>query len=256
MCTFAYDFGFGRGRRQRAAAERDALGTAKESDHAGTVVVAILDRDDWQANTDIIVIANPTAKTLTWLPRDLWSPRLNNRINSAFALGGGELVLAALADLGFPAQSLLCLRRAATEGALADVAVTVPVFEPLDFWYPLHPTRPIEEGRKAISFRPPQELLSGERLHQWMGARTMINRSGSDLLRLKRHPILLRALLASRFDFETILADPALVQMMGKDPIAVLSKVNAAWTMSVFDTVKDATIDGKEVLLRRGPKSR
>jgi hypothetical protein len=220
-----------------------------------SVVVAILDRDDWAERTDVIVVADSSRQRLTWVPRDLWSPRLNNRVNTAFSAGGGGLLLAALAELGFPAQSVLCLRRAATEAALEGLTITVPVTKPLDFWYPLHPARPIEEGRKAISFRPPEERLTGERLHQWIGARTEIERSGSDLRRLRRQQVLLRAMLAGGFDFRRALANPALVRATGPDPMTVLSMIRADWKMVVFDAVQNATIDGKAVLVPRKPVS-
>ncbi|AZO68443.1 MULTISPECIES: glycosyltransferase family A protein [unclassified Mesorhizobium] len=241
-CTFAYERGVDRGQRE--------LARAGGSGAARVTVVAILDRDDWQANTDIVVVVDPTYRHLTWIPRDLWVPSLNDRINAAFAIGGGDLLLKAVRELGFRAESLLCVRRAATEAALEAVSVTVPVSEPLDFWYPLHPTRPIEEGRKAISFRPPEELLSGERLHQWIGARSMINRSGSDLLRLDRQQLLLKALLAADFDFQRVLRDPSLYRTSGKNPLAALSRVGPDWYFSTLGPLKDATTDGKAVLVK------
>ena len=183
-----------------------------------SAVVAILDRDDWGANTDIIVVADAAARRLTWIPRDLWSPKSNDRVGRAFAIGGGSLLLAALGELGFPCDGLLCLRRSASEAVLAAVSVTVPVSEPLDFWYPLQPTAPIESGRKAISFRPPSEHLSGERVHQWIGARLMIDRSGSDLFRLRRQAVLLRVLLSQGFDFRRAIADPELLPDPARGP--------------------------------------
>ncbi|MGT2468238.1 hypothetical protein ACVOMV_31020 [Mesorhizobium atlanticum] len=77
--------------------------------------------------------------------------------------------------MGFAAQSAVCLRRGATEAALTGASVGVPIHEPLDFWYPLTPTSRLEDGRRQVSFRPPDETLSGERLHQWIGARTMVD---------------------------------------------------------------------------------
>src|SRR5262245_10587821 len=106
---------------------------------------------------------------------------LHDRINCAFSQGGNERLVAALAELGFPCEHGLRLRRAATERALARVAIEVPVNEPLDLWYPLAPTRPIEDGRKMVSFRPPRERLEGERIHQWIGARLRVGRASSDL---------------------------------------------------------------------------
>jgi len=218
------------------------------------VVVAILDRDDWSENTDVIVLVDTFRRRLTWVPRDLWSPMIGDRINKAFANGGGALLLKALAELGFRAGSVLCLRRAASEAALAGVSVTVPVSEPLDFWYPLSPTGRIEDGRIEVSFRPPRELLSGVRLHQWIGARTMVNGPGTDIHRLRRQQLLLHALIAQGFDFASALKNPDLVRITGPDPLPALSRVRGNWRMQVFDRVDDATIDGKMVLVPKRPK--
>lgn len=214
------------------------------------VAVAILDRDDWGANTDVIVIADPVMRQLIWVPRDLWVPSLHDRVNAAFAVGGGDRLMAALAELNLDVEGVLCLRRSATEAALADVEVTVPVREPLDFWYPLAPTLPIEEGRKQVSFRPPAELLSGERIHQWAGARLPVTGAGSDLYRIERQHLLVAALLASRFDFSRCLHNPEAYRTAGRDPLAILRRVRADWNCCVFDSVSDATIDGKAVLVR------
>ncbi len=217
------------------------------------VVVAILDRDDFGANTDVIVLVDDRRRRLTWVPRDLWSPLVGDRINKAFARGGGDLLLRALAGLRFRCSGALVLRRSATEAALDGVTVVVPVSERLDFWYPEHPTRPIEEGRKAIAFEPPQETLSGERIHQWLGARTMIGRPGSDLLRCDRQQVFLRALLEKGFDFAAVLAEPSFHRIAGTDPRPVLAKVAAGWDMRTFRRVRDATVNGKAVLVRVGP---
>jgi hypothetical protein len=215
-----------------------------------TVAVAILDRDDWAANTDVIVLIDPVLRHLTWVPRDLWVPGLEDRINAAFARGGGARLIEALAEVRLSVEGVLCLRRAATEAALAGVEATVPVSEPMDFWYPLTPTRPIEEGRKQVSFRPPSERLSGERLHQWIGARSRVSGAGSDLQRLERQQTLVQVLLATGFDFAATLADPDLFRTAGRDPLAILGMVRPDWNCCLFDSVSDATIDGKAVLIR------
>jgi len=130
-------------------------------------VVGILDRDWWYANTDNMVIACPTTKTLTWIPRDLWCPSLNHRVNKAFALGGVAGLIAALSEVGFPCHHGLVLRRSATERAATGMSVEVPVEKPLDFWYPLHPTIEVHGPRHPVSFRPPSERLEGDRVHEW-----------------------------------------------------------------------------------------
>ena len=217
-------------------------------------VVAILDRDNWDANTDIIVVADVSRRRLTWVPRDLWSPLIGDRINAAFAIGGGRLLLDALAQLGFTAQSAVCLRRGATEAALAGASVRVPIREPLDFWYPLTPTSRLEDGRRQVSFRPPDETLSGERLHQWIGARTMVDGQGTDFHRMRRQIVFLRALIAQGFDFRPALKDPELARITGEDPLPLLARVGVNWRMQVHDWVDDAVIDGRMVLVPRKPK--
>jgi anionic cell wall polymer biosynthesis LytR-Cps2A-Psr (LCP) family protein len=204
-----------------------------------TICVAIMDEDNWTSQTDILVIVDARRRRLTWVPRDLWSNFADNRINRAFALGP---LLPALAELGFPCHGLLCLRRGATADALAAVEVEVPVTRPLDFWYPLAPTRRIQEGRKQIAFRPPSERLSGERLHQWMGARYAVSGKSSDLYRLARQATLLRALLQQHADFSVVLADPERYRIEGADPLPVLAQVDASWQMRVFDRVHPVKI--------------
>jgi len=218
------------------------------------VVVAILDRDNWAANTDIIVVVDVARRRLTWVPRDLWSPLINDRVNAAFANGGGRLLLDALAELGFAAGSVLCLRRSASEAALEGASVTVPVDQPLDFWYPLTPTSRLEDGRAQVSFRPPEEALCGVRLHQWIGARTTVDGQGTDFQRMRRQIVFLRALIAQGFDFRRALKDQELARITGEDPLPLLALVRANWRMQLHDWVDDAVIDGKMVLVARKPK--
>lgn len=212
-----------------------------------TVCVAIMDEDNWTSNTDVLVIVDPRRKRLTWVPRDLWSDRLGNRINTAFASGQ---LLPTLAELGFACDGALCLRRGATIAALADIEVVVPVKRALDFWYPLTPLQPIEAGRKRVSFRPPSERLSGERLHQWVGARYAVDGFSSDLHRLARQGVLLRTLLQQQADFSKLLADPDLVRIEGADPLPILAQVDAGWRMRVFGRVHDVMV-GRRMVLRK-----
>ena len=213
-------------------------------------VVGILDRDSWSANTDNIVIANPLSKTLTWIPRDLWCPSLSDRINRVFALGGLERLLSALRELEFQCDYGLVLRRGATELALARVSVEVTVDEPLDFWYPLAPTRPLEEGQKIVSFRPPTERLEGERIHQWVGARKGVGRQTSDWHRMSCQQMFLRALLDQQFSFASIISNGSLVQMSAEDAVEELARIDSNWSMHSFKDARPKTIDGKMVLVK------
>ena len=223
-------------------------------------VVGILDRDRWSEDTDNIVIADPADKTLTWIPRDLWCPSLGDRINTAFHVGGIARLVSALRELGFACDHGLVLRRSATERAAMSISVEVPVSEPVEFWYPLHPTQLLEDGQKVVSFRPPSERLESERIHQWVGARTGIAREGirlqdTDWHRMRRQQIFLRALLEQHFDFSTLVADKDLVRISGEDALRELASIDASWRMQSFEDTRDETIDGKVVLVKRSKQA-
>src|SRR6266550_2455993 len=120
-----------------------------------STVVTIMDRPGWTSRTDNVVIVDPAAEQLLWVPRDLWCDSLHNRVNVAFARGGHEGLMAALAENDFGVHHSLCLARGAVERALADVDVVVPVERALSYWYPLQPQTRIQEGRKVVRFDPP-----------------------------------------------------------------------------------------------------
>lgn len=210
------------------------------------VMVGITDRRGFDSNTDNLVLVRPGLRELLWIPRDLWCPALGDRINRAFGLGGHQALLAALAEHDLDADASVILSRDATEAALAPASVLVPIPVPMTFAYPLSPTARIEDGRKSITFRPPGEVLRGERIHQWIGAR-----GGSDLHRLERQKILLRRLLEQRFDFRTCLARPAWIRASTPMAIDALAAVNAAWRFDTFGPTIPETIDGRQVLVRR-----
>lgn len=256
-----------------------------------STVVTIMDRGSWQAYTDNIVVVEPARKRLLWVPRDLWCECLADRINRAFALGGHDLLRAALEEHRLEATEGLCLRREAPERALRDMIVTVPVKNRLVFWYPLEPQRPVEEGRKIVVFEPPEERLAGERIHQWIGARysaaepsegegfasiamanvrrtaarvliTLRRRMGSyptplgalpDLDRIERQKILLRALLRENFRFATALENPEWVWRSSERALEELRNVRASWSFHTLDEVEPRTIKGMQVLVNRRP---
>ncbi len=214
-------------------------------------VVCILDRDDWQANADNIVVADPERRLLTWVPRDLWCPALGDRVNAAFARGGHEKLLAALAELGLRVSHSLCLRRRAAEKALAGLSIVVPVPAPLDMLYPLEPRLPIQKGHKIVSFRPPEERLEGERIHQWIGARRVLQGPSGDLARIARQQVFVRRLLEEKFDFAAVLAEADDLRLSSPAALAELGAVRPGWRMAALDAVRPALIAGKEVLLRK-----
>lgn len=208
-----------------------------------------MDRSGFHARTDNLVLVEPERSTLTWIPRDLWCDTVPGRINWAFRRGGHELLVAGLREHGFEASNSLVLSREATEAALADVVVVVPVPCRMVFSYPLTPTVPIEEGRKEVVFNPPAEVLRGERIHQWVGAR------GTDLHRIERQKILVRRLLERRFDFRRVLARPDWFRLVGDDCLADLGQVRPTWRFETVSGLTPATIDGQMVLVsaRRSP---
>jgi len=211
-------------------------------------VVCVMDRANWAARTDIIVVADPVRRLLIWIPRDLWIEDLRNRINAAFARGGHDALCAGLASVGIEVEHSLCLHREATERVLRDAAVTVPVTQPMEYWYPLTPTTPIEDGRKLIRFDPPSETLTGERIHQWLGARSGPRNNTNDFHRIRRQQTFVRTLLLDGFNFGSVLDDPELVRISDASAIDELSEVRADWHFDTFDDLQFTQIDGMSVL--------
>lgn len=218
-----------------------------------TVVVAVMDRDDWGANTDILAVVDPTRRAVTSVPRDLWSRQVGGRINRAWARGGPRLLLAALAEHGLVVDAAVCLRRAAVARALDSATVEVGVDRAMTFLYPAHPELPIEDGAVVVRFDPPSEVLTGVRVHQWLGARTAASGTGSDLERIGRQQTLARALLRDGFPFRDVLADTDRVAITDPAAIASVASIGPDWTWSIVDDVLPRTIGGKQVLVRRSP---
>jgi hypothetical protein len=218
-------------------------------------VVAIMDRPAPDSNTDVLVVADPDAARLLWVPRDLWCDGIGDRVNRAFGLGGHAGLVAALAEHGIEARHSVCLFPAAIVRAAEGVSVAIEVPERAEYWYPLEPLRPIEEGRKRIAFEPPVETLSGERIHQWVGARYRADgRHGSDLERIGRQQRLVTVLLTQGYDFGRALSSRDDVVISDPEAIRELSQVNATWR---FETVSDlipVRIDEMEVLWPDPPR--
>jgi len=213
-----------------------------------------MDRPGWAENTDNIVVAD--SGRLMWVPRDMWVETLGMRVNGAYAEGGADGLLSALRELGVRAHHVLCAQREVTEAALADVAVEVAVREPLRFWYPRAPQAPIEEGRKEVSFHPPSERLSGERVHQWLGARISVDDPLSgDLERIARQQVFVAALLSQGFSATGLLRDrPDLFRVSDERALAELARVGPEWPMTVMGPLTEATIKGCHVLVPQGTR--
>jgi hypothetical protein len=208
-----------------------------------STVVAVTDRAGFDANTDNIVVVDAARRELVWMPRDLWCPACGDRINTAYRRRGHDGLVDALREHGVLVAHSLVVSRAATEQALDDVSVLVPVPAPMAFDYPLTPTSRIEDGRKRITFKPPAEVLRGERIHQWIGAR------GSDLHRIERQKVLIRRLLELHFDFNRAMHDRDRVRLSHPDALDDLRGVDTTWQFTTFGPTDPVTIDGKQVLV-------
>jgi anionic cell wall polymer biosynthesis LytR-Cps2A-Psr (LCP) family protein len=215
---------------------------------AMSTIVGVMDRAGFEANTDNLVLVEPSRERLLWIPRDLWCDVTGDRINAAFRKGGHTLLLAAVREHGLDVDESFVVSRAATEAILVHMAVLVPIPVRMTFSYPLTPTAPIEDGSKEIVFAPPAEVLRGERIHQWVGAR-----GGSDLHRIERQKVFVRRLLQTGYDFGQALADPDWSRQSAPAAIDDLARVRATWTFATLGATEPAVIDGKQVLRRAGP---
>jgi hypothetical protein len=216
-----------------------------------TTVVAIMDEPGLAANTDVLVLVEPERRRLLWVPRDLWSERVGNRINTAFRLGGARALTGALAEHGLDVEHVICLGRETTEAALEGARVEVLVPERMEFLYPL-PGATLEEGSRLVVFEPPIEVLEGERIHEWIGSRVKPRGwAGSDLDRIERQKLFLLALLEGGFDFTRAMRPGLAVSISGPEALADLRGVRSDWALETLADLVPATIDGNEVLRPR-----
>lgn len=213
------------------------------------IAVAVTDRPDWHSCTDVIVVADPERGLLTWVPRDLWIESTDSRINVLCMRRDIETFTEVLRAEGFAIDGWLLLRRDAVSAVLDRSEVTMPVREPLDFWYPLEPEIEIEEGRKQISFRPPVERLAGERLHQWIGARYELGGSGDDRRRIARQQQLLAVMLGSGFDFTAFIASERAVRMSDASIPSRLAGIGPTVSMRTLGPLVERRIRGASVLV-------
>lgn len=218
-------------------------------------VVVVMDGPSFGHNTDVIAVADPSLRGVRWVPRDLWCEAQGTRVNKAYAEGGHDGLVAALAELGIAAEHSICLRPDGIRPALEGVTIKIPIRERLEFWYPAKPGRPIEEGRQLMVFEPPVEELSGERIHAWIGAR---RRRGPDppgwqpdLDRIRRQQELIAVMLGEGFDFRRFLAPGLPVRASGDEAIGELRQVRWDWSLMTVADVEPAEIGGRQVLIRR-----
>jgi hypothetical protein len=213
-------------------------------------VVSVMDRSSFGANTDVIVVADPEARHLQWVPRDLWCERTGYRVGKAFASGGHATMRSVLSEHGISTQHGICLQPGAIEAGIEGFEVRVPVTHRLEYWYPLDRESPIEAGRKVIAFEPPGELLSGERIHQWIGARYPTRGPGSDLDRIARQKTLIAVLLLTEFDFRRFVRTGLPVSLSGPEALTELTRVSHEWSLETMPGLARARVRGMDVLLR------
>jgi hypothetical protein len=201
------------------------------------ICICFMDRDYWTARTDVIVIVSLEENKLMWVPRDIYCELINDRINVAYALGGSELLIKCLNEYKVTSKynilGCVCLLPALVNEYVKYIkSIKVPVENDIKFDYPLRRNKPIEEGSKVIEFKAPFEILSGERIHQWIGARYCIPLSlylYPDLHRIMRQQILTRVLIDKKFDFGFILDNPEIndfIQGINSSIIENLKKLN------------------------------
>jgi len=217
-----------------------------------------MDRDPGpeDQNTDVNVVVDPGGRTLTWIPRDLFSKKLGDRINSVFRLGGDQArYREIIADVGFRVEHSVIIWPKAVCRAIEGVSVLVPINKVTKYLYPLTPWQEMKRGGKKVEFSSRTGPLSGERIHQWIGARTRLPGSWSyhpypDFDRCLRQQRLIRVLLDTGFKFSRLLGDG--FKASGPGAIDELKKVNRRWGTILFDKVVPKTINGTEAFARKG----
>ena len=221
-----------------------------------TTIVGVMDRDTSDQNTDVNVVVDPATRTLTWVPRDVYSPSLGDRVNSVFRLGGDQQrYISVICELGFNiSESLLIWPRIISE-TVSDLVIDVPVSKRMQYWYPKSPWVPLQDGKKRIKFSPPNAKLYGERIHQWLGARTSVNgKFEGDLWRCTRQQTLVRRLLEVGFDFNKFFAAKSAkngISMSSRRAVEDLATVTADWTFTTMDDIEHQTINGMWVFVKK-----
>lgn len=212
------------------------------------IVVGVQDFND---NTDVIIVVDVENRSLTWVPRDLFSFLIHNRVNVSFAQGGHTLFQKVLNNLGFYVEASIIIPRHVCEIALKNASFHIPIERLSEYYYPLVQGQPIEAGKKVIYFSPPGEYLTGERIHQFIGARYRKNKSMyedlPDIERIQRQITFVKAMLKSNFDFyrfahndTTILGDINLFNQ--------LKKVSADYHFKIYRNFQPVKINNMSVL--------
>ncbi len=240
----------------------DKADTTTISDKATAISIVVMDRNAWTANTDIIVIIIPNKKTLLWVPRDLYCELINNRINKAYCKGRAELFLKSINsyDFDFNVTNCVCLFPSAIEKYIDKIkSIEVPVNIKREFKYPLHRHKPIEEGFKIITFNEPSETLTGDRFHEWIGARYAVNPKGfigTDFDRIYRQQILVKEILKKNIDIIDnndidYINNSQDIRGLDINVINILKTVDSTWSFNTIDKLVSKRINNKLVLVTK-----
>ena len=219
-----------------------------------SIILGVMDRNSWDDRTDILILINPEKKIIEWIPRDLYSSIINDRINLAYAKGKGELLLKCLNDLNIFAKYCICVLPLCFDENIKKIDnIDVEVTNNMSFYYPLHRHEEIEKGKKIINFNSPFENLKGDRFHEWIGARYRINNDSKfkpypDFDRIRRQQILLKCLLKIKYNF---IYSEDNVKGINDEVLILLKKMDNTWLIKEI-TENDyvpKTIDNKSVLV-------
>jgi hypothetical protein len=196
-----------------------------------SIILGVMDRNSWNARTDILILINPEKKIIEWIPRDLYSSTINNRINMAYSKGQEELLLKCLNDLNIFAKYCICVLPLCFDENIKKIDnIDVPVTNNMSFYYPLHRHEEIEKGKKIINFNPPFENLKDDRFHEWIGARYIINNVNvipyPDFDRIRRQQILLKCLLNIKYNF---IYSEDNVKGINDEVLILLKKIDDTW---------------------------
>jgi hypothetical protein len=203
-----------------------------------------MDRNYWLARTDVVVICDSAKKLIYWLPRDLYCARIKNRLNTAYAKGKDTLVMECLNDIGITVKYCVCiLPHLINENIIniGEINISIPITR--NFYYPLHRQAPIEKGKRLITFTAPNEILAGERIHEYIGARYLADKVPqqdnhiprpyfSDFDRIRRQQKLLKTLLKNKYNF--LYKDEENIRGINAEVIEILSNIDQYWRIEIM----------------------
>lgn len=210
---------------------------------SNNVCILVMDRDSWFARTDVIIICNPDKKLLYWLPRDLYCTRICNRLNTAYQKGQDTLVIECLNDVGIAIKHCICiLPILINENIMKIGEINIPIGQTRRYFYPLHRHKPIEEGKRLITFTAPNEILTGDRIHEYIGARyaaddhfkpsIKIPSHYPDFDRIRRQQNLLKHLLITKYVFHY--ADEKNIRGVNESVIQILKMLDDSWQIETI----------------------